>query len=145
MSNVKNKLMLNYDNVVIGSRTLEEYKFQIVNFMNMLYSNIHYSDDEEYFSTGNCMTISVVAHNLKCFIKDAYNKSQEISIIKIGDICETVDIIYTRLKSVDDNKHKSDDIIVRQIKEECSLIWNILLKKLTETFNLKYNIAPPEV
>jgi hypothetical protein len=91
------------------------------------------------------MTINVVAHNLKCFIKEAYRKSPDISIIKIGDICETVDIIYTRLKSVDDNKHKSDDIVVRQIKEECDLIWNILLKKLTETFNLKYNIAPPEV
>lgn len=51
--------------VVIGSRTPPEFAFQTCNFLNMLYSNIHYSDNMPNYSSGSSMTISVVSHNLK--------------------------------------------------------------------------------
>lgn len=52
--------------VVIGSYTPPEFAFQTCNFLNMLYRNIHYSDNMTNYSSGYSMTISVVSHNLKC-------------------------------------------------------------------------------
>ena len=51
--------------VVIGSHTPPEFAFQICNFLNMLYRNIHYSDNKPIYSSGSSMVISVVSHNLK--------------------------------------------------------------------------------
>lgn len=52
--------------VVIGSNTISESAFQTCNFLNMLYRNIHYSDNRPTYSSGTSMTISVVSYNLKC-------------------------------------------------------------------------------
>lgn len=52
--------------VVIGSGTPPEFAFQTCNFLNMLYRNIHYSDNKPIYSSGSSMVISVVSHNLKC-------------------------------------------------------------------------------
>lgn len=51
--------------VVIGSHTPPEFAFQTCNFLNMLYRNIHYSDNKPIYSSGSSMVISVVSHNLK--------------------------------------------------------------------------------
>ena len=51
--------------VVIGSRTPHEFAYQTCNFLNMLYRNIHYSDNMPTYSSGSSMVISVVSHNLK--------------------------------------------------------------------------------
>ena len=58
-----------WDNeVIIGSRTYHEFAYhayQTCNFLNMLYRNIHYSDNMPTYSSGSSMVISVVSHNLK--------------------------------------------------------------------------------
>ena len=51
--------------VIIGSRTPHEFAYQTCNFLNMLYRNIHYSDNMPTYSSGSSMVISVVSHNLK--------------------------------------------------------------------------------
>ena len=51
--------------VVIDSRTPHEFAYQTCNFLNMLYRNIHYSDNMPIYSSGSSMVISVVSHNLK--------------------------------------------------------------------------------
>lgn len=52
----KTKLVFQYDDVVIGSRTEKEYAFQMGNFLNMLYENIE--------CESKTMTNKVVLHNL---------------------------------------------------------------------------------
>ena len=51
--------------IIIGSRTPHEFAYQTCNFLNMLYRNIHYSDNMPTYSSGSSMVISVVSHNLK--------------------------------------------------------------------------------
>ena len=52
------KLQLLGEEIVIGSHTFSERKFQVLNFMNMLYDNICHQDEVR------CMTLDSVCHNL---------------------------------------------------------------------------------
>ena len=52
------KININSENVVIGSHTILEYKFQVWNFMNGLWNNVNRPENS------GCMTIGVVVNNL---------------------------------------------------------------------------------
>lgn len=118
----------NYQNVVIGSHTIDEYKFQIINFMNMLYDNIHKPFDER------CMTANVVTHNLKWYINDILRQEK----------CEFLDydkVIFDHITTLKNNLSFMKSFNKKNLKTIIKLndvIWYELLKNLTKYFNLKY-------
>ena len=118
----------NYQNVVIGSHTIDEYKFQIINFMNMLHDNIHKPFDN------NCMTADVVIHNLKWYINDILRQEK----------CEFLDydkVIFDHITTLKNNLSFMKSFNKKNLKTIIKLndvIWYELLKNLTKYFNLKY-------
>ena len=62
-----NKLKLDYEGVVIGSHTIEERRFQVLNFMNMLYDCITRDNDYSY---GGYSNIGTYKHNLLYELKE---------------------------------------------------------------------------
>lgn len=123
-------------NVFIGSGTAEEYKFQILNFMYMLYYNIHYSDGKNSFSAGICMTVSAVVSNLKIFIKQAVIMT-DINKGKTAHIYNLINTIFNKLYNVEDYLKSS---YLKKLKKECDEIWKNPLEELTGVFDLKYEI-----
>lgn len=121
-------LKANYPNVVIGSHTIDEYKFQTINFMNMLYDNIHKPFDDR------CMTSDVVTHNLKCYINDIlkYEKSEFLDYDKI--IFDHITTLKNNLSFMKHSEKKNSKTIIKLN----DAIWNELLKNLTKYFKLKY-------
>ena len=114
------KLRANYPNVVIGSRSLEESKFQIINFMNLLYDVI-VNDD------GN---LEPWCHNLKYEIKVATEKQNLNQFYDVDKYMYSfVDAIHVNLKTSSS----------RSTKKLCEQIWNNLLNELTKRFKLQYN------
>ena len=54
---------------VINYQTpLEFPSHQICNCLNMLYRNIHYSDNMPYYRSDSQMVISIISHNLKYYL-----------------------------------------------------------------------------
>ena len=54
---------------VINYQTpLEFPSHQICNCLNMLYRNIHYSDNMPYYRSESQMVISIISHNLKYYL-----------------------------------------------------------------------------
>ena len=121
---MESKIKSEIEGVVIGSRTLPEYKFQILNFMNMLYNNINYPDNDY------CMAIGVVIHNLKveirharsCIDKEYYNYDRKVFMV--------IDTIFVNMRHLDWGK--------RKIKMLCNVLWLELLEELTKVLELKY-------
>ena len=108
------KINIPTDNVVIGSNTIEEHKFQILNFMNMLY-NIAFNGDNR----GN---INPWINNLKYEISWVrWNKYYTTYGFRIE---HHIEILRTKL-------------ITNQIKEKD---WEDLLHALTKMFELKYTL-----
>lgn len=123
------KKMSKEQDVVIGSHTLIEYKFQVLNFMSMLYDNIN----SPFKNT--CMTESVVCHNLK---------------VECSYVIKEIALKYT-----DYNKRIYDIISaiyynITALKELPKKIWstiinlnNILWTKLLH--NIKYDLQIYEI
>ena len=109
------KLKLNYEGVVIGSRTLAEYKFQIGNFMDMFWDNI--VDP----TAKTCMTVDVVSHNL------------QFEINRVGK--ETNTDVINEISLVEQIRHNINK------RSHCEGLWNDLFRSLTKKFDLKHEIC----
>lgn len=124
-------LKANYPNVVIGSHTLDEHKFQIINFMNILHNIIYKPFDER------CMTANVVIHNLKYDINKVLEKEKD-------DFLDYDKVIFDHITAIKNNlsfmKHfdKKNSKAIIKLNDT---IWYELLKNLTKYFNLKYEFG----
>jgi hypothetical protein len=126
------KININSENVVIGSHTIPEYKFQVCNFMNMLWDNINRPED------CRCMTIGVVANNLSFEIKrlaSELNVSSTIYASKVEELIMAIRVIVRELNSFDVNsKYTLGE--QENLKKLANDSWRELLDVLTRTFNL---------
>ena len=124
---MKQKLNLDYTDVVIGSHTLPEYKFQVCNFMNMLYDNINHSDEVR------CMTVDVVSHNLK-FEIDRLTKEMPSALPVNED--GMIGLINYLVKEI--MKDGINPMEKEQLIKAANKLWNELLAELTHLYGLKY-------
>lgn len=129
---MEQKLNLDCTDVVIGSHTLPEYKFQVCNFMNMLYDNINHSDEV------SCMTVDVVAHNLKFEIDRVNLEEKEMPSLPIIDNGSTIDLIKHLVKEI--MKDGINPIEKKQLIKTANQLWNELLAELTQLYGLKYTV-----
>ena len=108
-----NKINIPMEGVVIGSRTIAEYKIQVLNFMNMLY-NIA-------FNGANRENIKPWTSNLKFEVKrlkSEFNKSYNYSIEGEIDMMS---------KKIENNSIEEKD-------------WLKVLEMLSKTFDIKYTL-----
>ena len=108
-----NKINIPIEGVVIGSRTIAEYKIQVLNFMNMLY-NIA-------FNGANRENIKPWTSNLKFEVKrlkSEFNKSYNYSIEGEIDMMS---------KKIENNSIEEKD-------------WLKVLEMLSKTFDIKYTL-----
>ena len=126
-----NKININSDGVVIGSRSIEEAKFQILNFMNMLYDCIIKDNDYSYNGYSN---IGSNTHNLinELKIVEKFEPHQYIDLNKHYGKVKSIETILRLLYKEDSKEYK------KYIKVHCIRIWNDLLKDFTKLYNLKY-------
>ena len=125
-----NKLTPDYENVVIGSRTLEEYRFQVVNFMNMLWDNIERPGDQK------CMTVDVVTHNLKFEINRVISEMKIYIPYAEEEIWQRIGTIQRLIKQLTEcnfSKYKHPRKMAEAEKE-----WEKLLNVLTNWLKLTY-------
>ena len=122
------KIIPNYPNVVIGSRTVTEYKFQILNFMNLLRNTIEQDNDFLMFSYSN---LDPWCHNLK-FEIGRVEKNEDIKIWHYN-----MDKIYSKINAIQTNLITNSS---KETKQLCLKIWDVLLVELTKVFDLKYEI-----
>lgn len=120
------KIVPNYPDVVIGSRTVTEYKFQVLNFMNLLRDVIEKDND---FSINGRSNLNPWSHNLK-FEIGRLEKEDKIKIWHYD-----MNKIYSKIDAIQVNLRTSPDT-----KNLCLQIWDDLLKELTKVFDLKYEI-----
>ena len=127
------KININSENVVIGSHTLPEYKFQVCNFMNMLYDNINRSED------CRCMTVEVVTDNLRFEIKrlaSELNVSSAIYASKVEELIVAIRVIVRELTT--SNVNSKYTLGEREnLKKLANDSWRELLDVLTRTFSLE--------
>jgi DNA-directed RNA polymerase subunit L len=122
------KIIPNYPNVVIGSRTVTEYKFQILNFMNLLRDVIENDNDFSSFSYSN---LDPWCHNLQFEI----GRVEKEEAIKIWHY--NMNKIYSKINAIQVNLRTNSS---KETKHLCLKIWDELLKELTKVFDLKYNL-----
>ena len=122
------KIIPNYPNVVIGSRTVTEFKFQILNFMNLLRDVIEKDNDFSMFGHSN---LDPWCHNLKYEI-GRVEKEEGIKIWHYN-----MDKIYSKINAIQVNLRTNSS---KETKQLCLKIWDDLLKELTKVFDLKYEI-----
>lgn len=128
-----NKLKLDYENVVIGSHTIEERKFQTLNFMNMLYDSIVKDNDYSYRGYSNIGThTSNLTYELKELEKLDSNKYWDVN--KIYDKIHSIEIILRQLYNDDSKQYK------KYIKAHCIRIWEDILCDITKIYKLKYEV-----
>jgi len=120
------------ENVCIGSHTLQERKFQVINFMNMFWDNIN-KPFEDY-----CMTVDVVVHNLTYEIRKAIEMSDKY---RYTDYDKT---IFDLIKMIHNNINTMKNLPVKRnwkvIINLNNIIWNQLLENLTYYLKLKYTV-----
>ena len=105
------KIKPNFDNVVIGSNTIEEHKFQVLNFMNLIHNCA--------FEGGNKDGITPWTNNLKYKIKSL---KWQLNKYWGYDIESHIDNLKENVKN---GSAKESE-------------WFILLRTLTKMFNLTY-------
>ena len=131
-----------YDNrpPVIGSRTEVEAAFQVCNFMNGLFSNIHYSDNKEYFSSSDCMTYRVNIHNLKVEIEYLikYSKSKYNSDY-VFNLLDCMNSLFREMTT-----HNVEDGVTKIKKAKCHNLWFRILDSLMSEFTLLMLYASPK-
>lgn len=127
------KININSENVVIGSHTLPEYKFQVCNFMNMLWDNINRSE------RCRCMTVEVVTDNLRFEIKrlaSELNVSSVIYASKVEELITAIRVIVRELTASNVNsKYTFGE--QKNLKKLANDSWRELLDVLTRTFSLE--------
>lgn len=127
------KININSENVVIGSHTLLEYKFQVCNFMNMLWDNINRSE------RCRCMTVEVVTDNLRFEIKrlaSELNVSSAIYASKVEELITAIRVIVRELTASDVNsKYTFGE--QKNLKKLANDSWRELLDVLTGAFSLE--------
>ena len=124
------KIVPDYPDVVIGSRTVVESKFQVLNFMNLLYDCIVNEKDHNPMGYSNLRPRS---DNLTYEIARLV-KNEEISKIYYYDINKH---IYNLIEAIRVNLETSSSNETRKL---CIEIWKNLLKELTKLFDLKYTL-----
>jgi hypothetical protein len=110
---MKNKINISTEGVVIGSRTIAEYKMQVLNFMNMLYNIAFNGADRD--------NINPWTNNLKFEVK---RLKWELNKLYSLPIEKEIDIMSNKIKD-------------KTIKEQD---WFRVLEILTEAFDLKYTL-----
>lgn len=131
-----------YDNCppVIGSRTEFEAAFQVCNFMNGLFRNIHYSDDKEFFSSGDCMTHSVNIHNLKVEIEYLVKYSgSKYNTEHTSYLLDCMGNLFREMVA-----HNIEDGITKIKKAKCQNLWFRVLDSLMSEFTLLMLYATPK-
>lgn len=130
-----------YDNcrVVIGSRTEAEAAFQVCNFMNGLYRNIHYSDNKEYFSSGDCMTHRVNIHNLKVEIEYLIKYSGTEYSGNAFYLLNCMSKLFQEMVA-----HNIEDGVTKIKKAKCHNLWFRILDSLMSEFTLLMLYAKPK-
>lgn len=128
-----NKLKLDYDNVVIGSHTIEERRFQVLNFMNMLYDCIVRDNDYSYSGYSN---IGTYTHNLIYELKELekLDPHKYWDVNKIYNKIYSIEIILRQLYNNDSKQYK------KYIKAHCNKIWEDILCDITKIYKLKYEV-----
>lgn len=124
------KIIANYPDVVIGSRTVTESKCQVLNFMNLLYDCIE--NEKDYSPMGNS-NLRPWTNNLIYEISNLI-RNEEISKIYYYDVNKN---IYNLIYAIRVNLETSSSNETRKL---CIEIWNNLLKELTKLFDLKYTL-----
>lgn len=130
-----------YDNCpsVIGSGTEVEAAFQVCNFMNGLFRNIHYSDNKDYFSSGDSMTHRVNIHNLKVEINHLIRYSGESCN---NDVFYLLDCMNDLFKEM--TVHNIEDGITKIKKAKCQSLWFKILNSLMTDFTMLMLYATPK-
>lgn len=120
------------ENVCIGSHTLQERKFQVVNFMNMFWDNINKPFED------HCMTVDVVAHNLIYEVRKAIEMSDKYQYTDYDKVI--FDLIKTIHNNINIMKHLPVKRNWKVIINLNNILWNQLLENLTYYLKLKYII-----
>ena len=105
--------------VVIGSHTPQEFAFQTCNFLNMLYRNIHYSDNMDTYSSGSSMVISVVSRNLKYELNRLEEAKEEQEPNFKKDYRHYFETIMEELSDLETIHPLEDSDYARSIKALC--------------------------
>lgn len=124
------KIIANYPDVVIGSRTVTESKFQVLNFMNLLYDCI---ENEKDYSQIGYSNLRPWTNNLIYEISNLI-RNEEISKIYYYDVNKN---IYNLIEAIRVNLETSSSNETRKL---CIEIWKNLLNELTRIFDLKYTL-----
>lgn len=117
------KINIDSSGVVIGSRTISEYKFQILNFLNLLWHEIGKVDDMEA-SIGSADSW---AHNLTVEINHIRKETNDSDSEFYGRIYSLIETLRYKIKN-------------RENKRCCKDCWEKVLLILTDKFDLKYTI-----
>jgi acetylglutamate synthase len=126
----KIKIIQNYSDVVIGSRTVTESKFQVLNFMNLIYDCIVNEKDHNSMGYSNLRPrLDNLTYEIARLVKN-----EEISKIYYYDINKH---IYNLIEAIRVNLETSSSNETRKL---CIEIWKNLLKELTKLFDLKYTL-----
>ena len=127
------KININSENVVIGSHTILEYKFQVCNFMNGLWNNINCQED------CRCMTVEVVTDNLRFEIRrlaSELNVPSNVYATKVEELIIAIRVIVYELTASDVNsKYTLGEW--ENLKKLANDSWRELLYVLTRTFSLE--------
>lgn len=124
------KIVPDYPDVAIGSRTVTESKFQVLNFMNLIYNCIVEEKDYNPMGYSNLRPRSDnLTYEITRFVKN-----EEISKIYYYDINKH---IYNLIEAIRVNLETSSSNETRKL---CIEIWKNLLKELTKLFDLKYTL-----
>ena len=128
-----NKLGLIYDGVVIGSHSIEERRFQVLNFMNMLYDCIIKDNDYSWWGYSNIGTYtSNLIYELTELEKFKPHKYNNLN--KIYEKIRSIETILRLLNKNDSKNYK------KNIKKHCVRIWEDILHDITRIYKLKYDI-----
>ena len=128
-----NKLKLDYEGVVIGSHTIDECRFQVLNFMNLLYDCITRDNDYSYSGHSN---IGAWKHNLLCELKELekMDPHQYIDLDRLYNKIHSIETILRLLYKDDSKQYK------KYIKAHCVRIWEDILCDITKIYKLKYKV-----
>lgn len=117
------------DYVIVGSRSIEEYAFQVCNFLSLIENCIHYSDDKETFSTGNCMTIDVCYHNICSYFDQIEKMVEQKETYKRFNYRDYLSALHQNLLHIE----KEDDD-AKAIKRLCDKLLADAFESLVKTY-----------
>lgn len=122
---------VNTENVVIGSNSEEEHKFQAIAFMERIYCCI--VEDNDYSSLGYS-NIDTYTHNLMCELRclEKLKKYHYNDIERYNSLVSAIKCNLRSLKKSDSKEY------FETVKKLCLVHWEDILKKITNRYNLEY-------